>query len=140
MKALEHALTNTLHSVCLVCLFLQTMDDFAQVNTEFGRLFVTSRTRQPPARITLEVASKWKICVSALVTSDCTRPTILQVRSRSEWAPQCIGPYSQGSLVDEQLVLVSGQIPLVPATMELLEGSLADALGLCFQNASRVGS
>lgn len=38
-------------------------------------------------------------------------------------APAPIGPYNQAVLVDDTLYL-SGQIPLVPSTMELVEGDL----------------
>lgn len=40
-------------------------------------------------------------------------------------APAAIGPYSQGILAGNT-VYVSGQLPIVPATGELLRGSIAD--------------
>ena len=39
------------------------------------------------------------------------------IRSISEWAPVCIGPYSQANLLYECLIFVSGQIPLIPGSM-----------------------
>ena len=39
--------------------------------------------------------------------------------------PQAIGPYSQAIIAGE-FVFVSGQIPLDPATMELIEGGIED--------------
>ena len=41
----------------------------------------------------------------------------------TEQAPQAIGTYSQAIKVDNTVYL-SGQIPLVPATMELVEGDI----------------
>ena len=48
-------------------------------------------------------------------------------------APGAIGAYSQ-AVQAGNLVFVSGQIPLVPATMEVLEGSVADQIRLVFDN------
>ena len=49
----------------------------------------------------------------------------LHVQSVSRWAPACIGPYAQAvSLPDEGmggLTVLSGQIPLDPASMRLDE-------------------
>jgi 2-iminobutanoate/2-iminopropanoate deaminase len=47
--------------------------------------------------------------------------TVVQTTS----APQAIGPYSQ-AVVAEPFVFVSGQIPLDPATGEMIEGSFRD--------------
>lgn len=46
---------------------------------------------------------------------------VLHVQSVSEWAPTCIGPYSQG-VASGGLVLMSGVIPLDPPTMQLVAG------------------
>jgi len=49
------------------------------------------------------------------------RRRVLHVQSISEWAPTCIGPYSQG-VATSGLVCMSGVIPLDPPTMQLIEG------------------
>lgn len=49
------------------------------------------------------------------------RRRVLHVQSISEWAPTCIGPYSQG-VATGGLVCMSGIIPLDPPTMQLIEG------------------
>jgi 2-iminobutanoate/2-iminopropanoate deaminase len=41
----------------------------------------------------------------------------------TEKAPKAIGPYSQAVIIDG-LVYTAGQIPLDPATMELVEGNI----------------
>jgi 2-iminobutanoate/2-iminopropanoate deaminase len=41
----------------------------------------------------------------------------------TEQAPQAIGPYSQ-AIVHNGIAYVSGQIPLDPATMQIVEGSI----------------
>lgn len=52
-------------------------------------------------------------------------------------APKAIGPYSQATVVDN-LVYCSGQIPLDPATGELVSGSVADEATRCMQNLGAV--
>ncbi|WP_394752014.1 RidA family protein [Crenothrix sp.] len=52
-------------------------------------------------------------------------------------APQAIGTYSQAIRVD-QTVYLSGQIPLVPETMLLLEGDIALQISQVFSNLQAV--
>ncbi|MCW8854643.1 MAG: RidA family protein [Gammaproteobacteria bacterium] len=51
----------------------------------------------------------------------------------TEKAPQAIGTYSQAVKVDNT-VYISGQIPLIPETMELLEGSVEEQIHQVFKN------
>ena len=48
-------------------------------------------------------------------------------------APQAIGTYSQAVKVDN-VVYISGQIPLIAETMELLEGSVEEQIHQVFKN------
>ncbi len=52
-------------------------------------------------------------------------------------APAAVGPYSQG-VVAGGFVFCSGQIPLDPATGELIEGSIADQTRRCMHNLGAV--
>lgn len=52
-------------------------------------------------------------------------------------APRAIGTYSQAVKV-EQTVYLSGQIPLVPKSMELIEGDIARQIRRVFDNLSAV--
>ena len=52
-------------------------------------------------------------------------------------APQAIGTYSQAVKVN-QTVYMSGQIPLVPETMELVEGDMSVQIRRVFDNLSAV--
>ena len=52
-------------------------------------------------------------------------------------APEAIGPYSQAVVVDGW-VFASVQIPLDPATMELVGGSVAEQTHRVFKNLSSV--
>jgi len=52
-------------------------------------------------------------------------------------APQAIGTYSQAIKVDKT-VYISGQIPLVPATMTMNDGDMAANIHQVFKNLSAV--
>lgn len=52
-------------------------------------------------------------------------------------APQAIGTYSQAVKVDN-IVYISGQIPLVPETMEVPEGEFAEHVRQVFRNLSAI--
>lgn len=55
----------------------------------------------------------------------------------TDQAPAAIGPYSQAVQIGE-LVFLSGQIALDPATMELVEGDVAAQASRVFDNLSAV--
>lgn len=55
----------------------------------------------------------------------------------SDEAPKAIGPYSQAVKVGG-IVYLSGQIPLVPSTMELVSGDIAAQIRQVFDNLSAV--
>jgi len=52
-------------------------------------------------------------------------------------APQAIGTYSQAVKVNNT-VYVSGQIPLIPETMEVLEGSVEEQIHQVFNNLQAI--
>jgi reactive intermediate/imine deaminase len=52
-------------------------------------------------------------------------------------APQAIGTYSQAIIVDKTVYL-SGQIPLVPSTMTLVDGDMAAQIHQVFNNLRAV--
>lgn len=52
-------------------------------------------------------------------------------------APQAIGTYSQAVKIDNT-VYMSGQIPLVPETMELIEGDIKAQIVRVFENLKAV--
>lgn len=52
-------------------------------------------------------------------------------------APQAIGTYSQAIKVNNT-VYVSGQIPLLPDTMEVLEGSVEEQIHQVFKNLQAI--
>ncbi|HEC28004.1 MAG TPA: RidA family protein [Gammaproteobacteria bacterium] len=56
---------------------------------------------------------------------------------KTDKAPQAIGTYSQAIKVNGT-VYMSGQIPLVPETMELIEGDIAKQIKRVFDNLTAV--
>ena len=52
-------------------------------------------------------------------------------------APAAIGPYSQGVQCGS-MVFVSGQLPFVPSTGELLAGSVGDMTRQCMKNIEAI--
>jgi reactive intermediate/imine deaminase len=59
--------------------------------------------------------------------------TIIQ----TDKAPQAIGTYSQAIKIDKTVYL-SGQIPLIPETMELNDATIEDQINQVFKNLSAV--
>jgi len=57
----------------------------------------------------------------------------------SDNAPQAIGTYSQAiSVVDGTTVYLSGQIPLIPSTMEMVSDNIEDQIKQVFENLKSV--
>ena len=56
---------------------------------------------------------------------------------QTDRAPKAIGPYSQAITFDS-LVFLSGQIPLVPETMEVIDGGIAEQAHQVFINLKTV--
>jgi reactive intermediate/imine deaminase len=54
-------------------------------------------------------------------------------------APQAIGTYSQAVCVTGgSTVYLSGQIPLIPATMQMIEGDISEQINQVFKNLTAV--
>jgi reactive intermediate/imine deaminase len=56
---------------------------------------------------------------------------------QTDKAPQAIGTYSQAIKVDHTVYL-SGQIPLVPETMAIIQGDISDQINQVFRNLQAV--
>ena len=115
--------------VIFTTILLRSMADFTAVNEVYGQLFMKPN---PPARVTVACGKSMPEQVSVMVSFVVNLGAIapqdgLHVQSRSYWAPANIGPYSQAISVPSNnedgspIVYVAGQIPLVPASMEVLK-------------------
>lgn len=117
----------TADDIVFTTILLRSITDFSNVNCIYERLFTLPN---PPARVTIACGDALPEGVSLMVSfvlgfgSQKARDG-LHVQSRSYWAPANIGPYSQAIKMPllkgraSSLVYVAGQIPLVPASMEV---------------------
>ncbi len=134
---LSHQALSPLNIISSI-IVLRHMSDFPTINKIYGSLFSHPN---PPARVTVSCGDQLPaglniaIFLSVLTGLQKNARQGLHVQSRSYWAPANIGPYSQaitlpisclfpnGSCDDTtsgpRIVSIAGQIPLVPATMDL---------------------
>lgn len=56
----------------------------------------------------------------------------------TEKAPAALGPYSQGVVASGEMIFVSGQIPIDPATGALVEGDAAVQATRCMENIQAI--
>ena len=57
---------------------------------------------------------------------------------QTDQAPAAVGPYSQALVVDAPLLFCSGQIPLDPASGELIDGGAGEQTTRCLENLEAV--
>lgn len=150
IKAVGH----TFGDVAYTSIILRNMADFASINTVYGSYFPHPN---PPARVTIACAAvipDEKYLMISFTSVKTEVPGLrkgLHVQSRSYWAPANIGPYSQAIQIpsggdDGAVIYVAGQIPLVPASMELpkpkignpVESFMTQAV-LALQHLDRIG-
>jgi len=125
------------HDIVFTTILLRSMQDFAAVNSVYGTLFTRPN---PPARVTVACGDALPQTVEVMVSfvidlGPRSAPQGLHVQSRSYWAPANIGPYSQAiavplsadKLSGPSLVYIAGQIPLIPASMDLAHKNDSDA-------------
>ena len=145
-------------AIITTTIILRRMEDFPKINGIYGALFPGPN---PPSRVTISCGGALPEGCSIVVfltvhlgLRDGQRKG-LHVQSRSYWAPANIGPYSQAislpldSLVPREpsssspgLVSIAGQIPLIPASMELPTPgprSLESQITLSLQHLWRIG-
>lgn len=146
----QHELTP--RDIVSTVVILRSMSDFQTINKVYGSLFTDPN---PPSRVTIACGNilpqDTKIAIYATVPeSSAADRQGLHVQSRSYWAPANIGPYSQAITIPmgptrelanaSRMAHIAGQIPLVPATMELpTDGGLEMQLVLSLQHLWRIG-
>lgn len=123
---------------------VQDMALFARMNAVYGESF--AGLYLPPSRVCVEtkLAAPYMVQVSCVAMRPKVAKTGIHIRSRSYWAPQNIGPYSQAIVENRETfktATLSGQIPLVPALMALDPAlGTADSAVLALQHLYRVKS
>ncbi|CBX90211.1 similar to ATP binding L-PSP endoribonuclease family protein [Plenodomus lingam JN3] len=143
-------------------LLLRNMSSFTVLNPTYGQYFSNVN---PPARVTMAVGDimpeNVDVMLSVIVDKDekdgkgqvirSVDRQGLHVQGRSYWAPANIGPYSQAIAArlplgdqkadsEAKIVYVAGQIPLIPASMEVYnEHDFKGQAILSLQHLWRIG-
>jgi 2-iminobutanoate/2-iminopropanoate deaminase len=119
-------------------IYLTDLADFGKVNEVYGRYFGAA----PPARATVQVAALprgSKVEIEALAVLDGAGAPFARKAVSSAQAPKAIGPYSQAiDATARRLVYLAGQIPLDPASGNLVEGDTAAQAERVMQNLKSV--
>ncbi|KAE8344143.1 hypothetical protein BDV24DRAFT_160692 [Aspergillus arachidicola] len=124
---LESTSNRTPADIVFATVLIRSMVDFPLMNDIYVSLF---EKPNPPARATVACGDSLPEGVNIMVSlvvdlgpRDLRQG--LHVQSRSYWAPANIGPYSQAMSIpvhSERLVYIAGQIPLEPASMDMVAG------------------
>lgn len=143
----KHNLAAT--SILSTIIVLRSMADFPAINAIYGSLFTEPN---PPSRVTISCGDllpspAGNIAIYLTLHTGKTDRQGLHVQGRSYWAPANIGPYSQAitfPVTDAgdgvRAVHIAGQIPLVPASMELPTDGMETQLVLSLQHLWRIGA
>jgi diphthine-ammonia ligase len=125
-----------LDMITKVYMYVDSMASYQAMNTAYVAHFGLN----PPVRVCVGVARLpgGACVVLGAAGHRAGRATVLHVQGVSNWAPANIGPYSQGVLAAGRLH-VSGQIGLVPGSMQLAQGAAAQA-GLGLRHVVRVAA
>jgi diphthine-ammonia ligase len=139
--ALEHAGLGLEH-VAFVQLTLADMNDFGRANTAYCRHFAGSEAAPAPSRACVQVELRDGALAQLSALCAHTPRVVLHVRSLSQWAPLCIGPYAQCNMVQlapADLLCVAGQIALDPWHMTLApEAPAREQLALALQHCGAI--
>jgi diphthine-ammonia ligase len=163
-KTLEHY-GATPKDAMFVHLYLSEISHFASINTHYQAFFgtVLPPSRSCVALGKSVLPGSRRVLLDCMVqlgsgeymrTSDASEATmeyakashanktsclreVLHVQSISQWAPVCVGPYSQVNTLRSGLHFLAGQIGLIPATMQL-HRTWERQLEQCWQNVAAV--
>jgi 2-iminobutanoate/2-iminopropanoate deaminase len=140
VKAVLEAAGASLEDVVKTTIFLTDLADFTKVNDVYGRYFKNT----PPARATVQVSALSRgarVAVEAVAISRAGESGAAggPVAVSTAKAPKAIGPYSQATQTGAgSLLFVSGQIPIDPATGELVQGDIAAQTERVMENLKAV--
>jgi diphthine-ammonia ligase len=117
----------TFDDVLFVNVYVKDMSNFGTLNKIYGKYFGLN----PAARACIQAFQMVEdVIIDAYVLlpnkqekPDASLKKALHVQSISEWAPACIGPYSQAITVDKYIYL-AGQIALYPPTMQIVSPNI----------------
>lgn len=125
-----------------VTLYIKNMDNYSLIN----EVYITKFAKvNPPVRVCVECPLNVHVVLEALAhrekngTEDeqIHKKHTLHVQSISHWAPANVGPYSQAVRVGD-VILVAGQIPLVPGSMTILDSNVKQQCQLTLRHIDRL--
>jgi reactive intermediate/imine deaminase len=139
MKAILEAGGASFDDLVKTTIFVTDLADYNKVNETYGRYFQNA----PPARATVQVAALSRGASVAIEGVAVKRGSAFgaggPVAVQTAGAPRAIGPYVQAVDVSaSSLVFVSGQIPVDPATGQLVQGDIAAQTDRVMQNLKAV--
>src|SRR5438105_11006568 len=139
LKAVLDAAGATFDEVVKTTIFITDLAEFAKVNEVYGRYFRNA----PPARATVQVAALSRgarVAIEGVAVKGGAASTgPARVVVQSPQAPRAIGPYSQAiDVAAGSFVFVSGQIPIDPATGELVQGDVGAQTERVMENVKAV--
>lgn len=125
-----------LEMIVKITMYVDSMLNYQSMNAAY----ITHFGVNPPVRVCVALEPRFlpgncRLVLEVLGQRQ-GRGSVLHVQGVSHWAPANIGPYSQGVLSRDRLC-VSGQIGLVPGSMQLVSGEAAQA-GLALRHTHRV--
>ncbi|KAL3819364.1 hypothetical protein ACJIZ3_005269 [Penstemon smallii] len=128
-------------NVLYIHLYIANMNEFALANEAYVEFIRQEKCRfGVPSRSTIELpllqVGLGRAYIEVMVSSDHTKK-VLHVQSISEWAPSCIGPYSQATS-HKDVLYMAGQLGLDPPTMLLCDKGPALELEQALKNAEAV--
>ncbi|KYQ89711.1 endoribonuclease L-PSP domain-containing protein [Tieghemostelium lacteum] len=119
----------TLENVLYVFLYINDMSQFSNVNQSYCKHFQSN----PASRACIQLSANCnEIIIEFIGAVDRVQKKCLHVQSISNWAPACIGPYSQAtqclkdSTTDQSLTFIAGQIAMVPCDLSLTKSISSD--------------
>ncbi|XP_051166123.1 uncharacterized protein LOC127284629 [Leptopilina boulardi] len=125
-----------------VTLFVKDMGNYSLINEIYVSKFAHLN---PPVRVCVECPLNVQIVLEALAYKDGSgtkdgaihRKHTLHVQSISHWAPANVGPYSQVVRIGD-IILVAGQIPLIPGSMTMLNSNIRQECRLTLRHIERL--
>lgn len=124
-----------------VQLFLSNMESFLEANSVYCKFFPIV---SPPARACVElplppgVLCRLDVLAYSQPKVVDGRPRqVLHVQSISQWAPCCIGPYSQATSCGA-IVHMAGQLGFISPTMQLISGGILAEYRLALDHCQSV--
>ncbi|CAL1676967.1 unnamed protein product [Lasius platythorax] len=128
--------------IVAVTLYIKDMSNYKAINEAYVSWL---GKKSPPVRVCVECPLNVHVALDATAYKEsqdcgdkraCKRHT-MHVQSISHWAPANIGPYSQAARVGD-IILVAGQIPLVPGNMNLLDMNIKRQCRLTLRHIDRI--